>query len=434
MILNNPLIEILMKIQEEFLHFIWKNKLFDTNQLKSKQGDLIEIIHPGIQNTDAGPDFFNSKIKINNTTWVGTVEIHVKSSDWEKHNHQNNKAYDNVVLQVVLEDDKPIFRSNNELIPTIELKFESKYYKNYNVLLENQLWISCQNDIDRIDPFIFSHWLTNLTIERLERKSKYIIEELHKNNNHWEETFYQIVARSFGSKTNADPFEWLAKSLPIGVLTKHKNSLFQIEALLFGQAGFLDEFFKDEYYKNLKKEYEFLQKKHNLKPIEKHLWKFLRLRPLNFPTIRLAQFAQLISKSSSLFSKIIESKTFQELINLFDVETSEYWKNHYKFGKASVEKNKKLGKSAIHLLIINTVIPFYFVYGLQKDNQFYKNKAIKFLEAIPPETNSIINNWKKLGIKVENAYISQALLQLKNEYCNEKKCLNCQIGNKIIIQ
>ena len=423
-----------LKIPEEFLHFLWKNKLYYNENLETSLGEKIKIINPGLKNNDAGPDFFNAKIKINNTTWAGNVEIHINSSDWEKHNHNKNKDYDSVILQVVLNNDKPIYRSNNEIIPTVEIKYNNKYFENYNALLENQLWIACEKNLPFVEEFIFTHWLTNLTAERLERKSTEIIKKLNSNNNHWEETFYQQLARSFGSKTNAEPFEWLAKSLPVKILAKHKDNIHQIEALLYGQAGFLNEPMGHEYYLNIKKEYEYLQKRHGLKPLQKHIWKFLRLRPLNFPTVRIAQFAQLIYKSSRLFSKIIESKSIEELYNLFNVSTSLYWKNHYNFNKTSKTSEKKPGKAFINGILINTVIPFYFVYGIKKDNQYYKNKALKFLEHLPPESNSIISKWKELGIKVENAYISQALLQLKNEYCNRKKCLNCQIGNKIIIQ
>ncbi|MBN2519029.1 MAG: DUF2851 family protein [Bacteroidales bacterium] len=423
-----------MKVTEEFLHFIWKNKLFQQEKLYTSQNEKVEIINTGIHNFDAGPDFFNAKIKTGNTTWAGNVEIHINASDWISHKHHENMAYDNVILQAVYNRDTEIYRKDKSVIPTIELKFNNDYLKNYKTLLENQYWIACEKEIKNLDLFIIKHWLTNLTVERLTNKSDYIEKRLNSNNNHWEETFYQLIARSFGSKTNSDPFEWLAISLPMSVLAHYKNDLFQIEALLFGQAGFLSDQKDDEYYNSLKKEYGYLQKKHQLKPLQKHIWKFLRLRPLNFPTIRIAQFAGLIHKSSALFSKILESASIEELESLFNVEASGYWKNHYNFGTNTTEKTKSLGDYAIQSIFINTIIPFYFVYGEKKGNQFYKNKAIRFLEKLPPEKNSIISSWKDLGIIPENAFESQALLELKNNYCNRKNCLNCQIGNKIIIQ
>lgn len=275
-------------------------------------------------------------------------------------------------------------------------------------------------------------WLDRLLVERLERKTAYVEELLEKNKNNWEETFYQIIARNFGFKTNAEPFEQLARSLPLITLAKHKNNLMQIEALLFGQAGLLEKDFEDEYPNKLKKEYLFLQKKHSLNPVQNESWKFLRMRPASFPTIRIAQFAQLIFSSVHLFSKILVAKNVEELEHLFDLKLSNYWQTHYVFDKASVKRNKKLGKSAIHLLVINTIAPFLFLYGKRKDNEDYKEKAFQLLEEIKPEKNSIITKWKALGMEPESAYQTQALLQLKNEYCTKKRCLECAVGNAIL--
>jgi hypothetical protein len=421
-------------MKEEFLNYIWKYKLYKSGNLKTTAGQKVEIIKTGTHNFDSGPDFFNAKIKIDDTIWIGNVEVHINSSDWHSHNHHKNKAFDNVVLQVVYHHDKEVFRTNGELIPTLELKFDKRLVDNYENLLLSNLWIPCEKDISKVDKFIVDQWIGKLAIERLEEKSKRIDDLLLQFNTNWETVFYVQLAHNFGFKLNSEPFELLAKSLPLSYLAKHKNSLLQIEALLFGQAGFLNDPDGDEYYKSLQKEYQFLKSKFNLKPIEKHLWKFLRSRPGNFPTIRIAQFAMLIFKSSALFSKIIESKKINEIKELLLVETSGYWKTHYLFNKESITKIKSLGGSSVDVLIINTVIPFMFVYGKQNGNESIKQKALDFFEKIRSEKNSILESWQRIGINSDNALSSQALIHLKNKYCDNKNCLNCQLGNQIIIK
>ncbi|MCD4747653.1 MAG: DUF2851 family protein [Bacteroidales bacterium] len=420
---------------EEFLHYIWKYRLFD-NDITLFSGENIEVISVGEHNTDAGPDFFNAKIKIDNTTWAGNVEIHINASDWNKHGHQSDKAYDNIILHVVYNNDEIIKRKNNEIIPAIELKgkFNDKLFFRYKDFMNNKNWIPCRNLIQSVDMFLINNWLERLLIERLERKAEIIKESLELNNHNWEQTFYQYLACNFGFKLNAEPFELLAKSLPIKCLAKHKNNLFQLEALLFGQAGLLNKKFNDEYPRKLQSEYNFLKKKFSLKSIDSYLWKFLRLRPSNFPTVRIAQFAGLIFKSSGLFSKIIESNNAEKIIRLFNISCSEYWDTHYIFDKPSVKRRKKFGDSAVNLLMINTICPFLFVYGREKDNEIFIDRALKFMEQISGEKNSIITKWEMLGLNVKSAFNTQALLELKNNYCNNKKCLNCRIGNFLLRQ
>lgn len=422
-----------MKISEEFIQFIWKNRLFEDSSLKTTEHEKLEILETGVQNFNAGPDFLNARVKIGNTLWAGNIEIHINSSDWHKHEHGRDKAYSNVILHVVVNHDMEIYRSESEKIPTIKINYKPKLFDNYLQLVDAEKWIPCQSEINKVDNFFVTHWISKLTIERLENKANSIKEQLLENNNHWEEVFYRQIARNFGYKINAEPFEWLAKSLPINIIAKHKNNISQIEALLFGQAGFLEKELEDDYFKMLKKEYDFLKHKYRLKPLQEHLWKFLRLRPLNFPTVRIAQFAQLINQSSGLFSKILESKEIKSIHSLLEVSTSEYWQSNYSFSSKSKPMNKKLGAATKNSIIINTIVPFLFVYGELKDNQYYKNKSIEYLEQTQPESNSTISKWEKIGIMAENAYITQALLQLKNMYCDKKKCLNCLIGNKIIV-
>lgn len=420
-------------MKEEFLHYIWKYKLYTSRNLKTTNGQSIEILNPGIHNFDSGPDFFNAKIKIDDTIWCGNVEVHINSSDWFSHNHNTNKAYDNVILQVVYHHDKEVFRTDGQLIPTMELKFDKRLLNNYENLIQSKLWIPCEKDISKIDPFIINQWIDKLAIERLEEKSNRINELLNQQNGNWENAFYIQLAQNFGFKLNSAPFELLAKSLPLIYLGKHKNNQLQLEAMLFGQAGFLNDAVGDDYYKSLQQEYQFLKSKFNLKPIEKHLWKFLRSRPGNFPTIRIAQFAMLVYKSTALFSKIIESAKIDEVKELLQVEPSDYWATHYQFNKESVKKTKSLGETSVDVLIINTIIPFLFVYGKQTGNETIKQRALDFLEKIKSEKNSIVDTWRNIGIRSDNALSSQALIHLKNNYCNTKNCLNCQFGSQIIL-
>ena len=418
---------------EEFLQYIWKYSLFEQDNLIADTGDKIEILKPGDQNINAGPDFLNSTIRIDNIKWAGNVEIHVNSSDWIKHNHKKYKVYDSVILHAVLNNDQIIKRTNGEIIPTVELRFNKSVYKIYSRLISSELWIPCQNEIGKIDEFILNCWLNVLSIDRLELKTHSVYTTLKNTRYNWEETFYVHLARNFGFNINSMPFEMLAKSLPLKYLLKHRNNLMQIEALLFGQAGFLsDNLIEDDYCRLLKSEYKFLQRKFQLNHIDYNIWRFLRLRPRNFPTIRIAQFAALVYNSSGLFSKIIECESLTQLKQYFNIKTSEYWHNHYVFGKESEERPKCIGDEAFQIIVINTIVPFVFAYGKYNGKEKLKERAINFLTEIPSENNSIIRKWAKLGIISKNAFYSQALLQLKNKYCHYKECLNCQIGSKII--
>lgn len=419
---------------EEFLHHIWENRLFLAEGLKTTAGQQLEIIDPGKRNSNAGPDFFNAKVKMGDTIWAGNIEIHTKASDWNKHNHQHDKAYDNVILHVVEKADEAITRTNGKEIPTFVLQYPEHLSKNYRHLLDAQTWIPCADRFHRIDPIVLQLGFNRLMIERLENKTEEIISRLEQNNNDWNETFYQMLARMFGFKVNAVPFELLAKSLPAGILAKHRNNLFQLEALLFGNAGLLNkQLLGDDYFLQLREEYSFLYKKYRLKPIEEHLWKFLRLRPVNFPTVRIAQLAALIQGKEALFSKILESKNMEQIRALFQVKASDYWDTHYNFNKTSKRKAvKELGDASAQILIINVVVPFLFVYGEKQNQQHLKNRALDLLEQLPAERNSIVKKWSDLGIKARSAFESQSLLQLKNRYCDQKKCLNCQIGVKLV--
>ncbi|MFZ4401252.1 MAG: DUF2851 family protein [Bacteroidales bacterium] len=419
---------------EEFLHYLWRYKLLN-GELKLSDDEKLEILNSGMQNTDAGPDFFNAKIRIGETLWAGNVEIHIKASDWYLHQHQNDKSYDSIILHVVYQNDIEVKRQNGNKIPTLIAKdyFDQNLFLSYQEFISNKNWIACENSISNATAFIINSWLERLLIERIERKTLEIKSKLITNNNNWEVTFYQLLAKNFGSNLNSFPFELLANSIPIHLLSKHKNSLFQLEALLFGQSGLLNDEFIDRYPLELYNEYTFLRKKYNLQPIAGHLWKLLRLRPASFPAIRISQFADLIYHSQHLFSKIVETENLAEIYNIFQINASEYFNTHYTFdAKIHKAKSKLIGKNTIDLLIINTVVPFLFLYASEKDEKKYQDKALKFLEQIKSEENSIIKKWINIGITVDNAFKSQALLELKNNYCNSKKCLQCSIGNSLL--
>lgn len=418
---------------EDFLHFVWKYKALNLSELKTLEGDPVQIIKTGEHNQDAGPDFFNARIKIGNTIWAGNIELHLKSSDWRKHLHNNNGNYNNLILHLVYEKDEDIAHTGKP-VATAELKnlIDKNLLNKYNQLLYAKQWIPCANQFNTVPSFVLNNWLERLLIERLERKAKTISSLLELNKNNLEETFYIHLARNFGMKVNAVPFELLAKSLPNSFLGKHKSSLFQVEALLFGQSGLLEKQFKDDYPIQLKKEYLFLQKKFSLQPIEGHLWKFLRLRPVNFPTVRIAQLASLIHNSSGLFSKIMEAQKVEELRKLLSAETSGYWNTHFVFDKESTAQKKNLGTVAIDNIIINSIVPFLFVYAEYKGAEEYKDRAVALLEQLKSEQNNIIEKFTELGIKSLHASNSQSLLELKNEYCSFKKCLNCGIGISLL--
>ncbi len=421
-------------MQEEFIAYIWENRLFNMSNLTTTEGESLEIINTGKRNSNSGPDFFNAQIKIGYTLWAGNIEIHQKASDWEKHNHTKDKAYDNVILHVVEKSDKKVFRNNGSVIPTLELSWSEEYNNNYNRLINSKNYIACQNEFHRIDPLFIKIGFHSLMIERLEEKTNEIIFKLKENNNNWNETFYQLLAQIFGFKINSIPFLLLAKAVPYKILSRHKNNLFQIESLLFGASGLLnEELTGDKYFLDLRNEFGFLYKKYKLKSVEAHLWKFMRLRPVNFPTIRISQLAGLIHNSQGLLSKITETEKLDKLRALFKVKATDYWDSHYRFNISSSEKKvKELGDLSVNSIIINVVIPFLFVYGETQNLSHLKDRSLTLLENIPPENNSIIRKWASLGVIPRSAFDTQALIQLKSRYCENRRCLYCPIGNKIL--
>lgn len=422
-------------MNEKLLHFIWKFRLFEQNNLFTTEGEKVEIVHQGTHNTDAGADFQNAKIRIGKTLWAGNIEIHINSKDWFVHKHEQDASYNNVILHVVNESaGKIASRKSGEIIPTLELKsrINSNTLYRYEELAKRIAWIPCAKFFKEIDEFTAKNFLERLLIERLETKVEQINLLLAASENDWENVMFQMIGRYFGASINKEPFFLLAKSLPVKVWAKHQNDLLQMEALLFGQAGFLEEKFDDEYPNQLRKEYLYLKRLHNLQPLKKEVWKFLRLRPSNFPTLRFAQLAALMHKEVKLFSKILDAKNAKAIHQLFEVDVSDYWQSHYQFDKSSKKVNSHLGFSMKNILLINAIAPVLFAYGKYKDNEAYCDKAIALLEKCEAESNSIVTGWKKLNLTAANAYETQAMLQLKNEYCDKFRCLNCAIGTKIL--
>ena len=418
---------------ENLLHYVWKHRLYHTENLSTLDGVPFEIIDPGIHNTDTGPDFFNAKIKMNDKIWVGNIEIHTYSSDWYKHRHEKNKAYNSVILHVVEYVDELEIRDQNErAIPQWVMNVPGKIKENFLYFLRNDSSIPCLGWISSIPEIYIRDWMSALLLERLERKARDLQELLEKSRFDWNEVFYTVLARNFGFGINNDAFERLAQSLPLKIILKHQDSEIQTEALLLGQAGLLDDDNNEEYFQKLQKEYLFLKKKYKLQALEKHLFKNLRIRPSNFPHIKIVQLAHIIRRRQGVFSQILEIDNPANLYPLFDTEISEYWKSHSHFGKASFARDRKMSLRTIDLLLINCLIPVLFVYGKQKDTEKYRERAFSLLEALKAEKNFITKLFARAGIKIENAADSQALIQLKREYCEKKKCIFCRIGHKLL--
>ena len=419
---------------ETLLHYVWKHKLYENDKLLTEEGISFEVIDPGMYNLNAGPDFFNAKIRMDGKIWVGNIEIHTASSDWYKHQHEKNKAFDSVILHVVESIDVTnVCDTTGRLIPQWMIQVPERIRKSYLFLSDRDVSIPCLGKIHGIPEIYLSDWKNALLIERLERKTNALLQLLQEYKNDWNEVFYITLSRNFGFGINNDAFERLAKSLPLKIIQKHQNSITQVEALFLGQAGLLDtEESEDTYLLELQKEYAFLRKKFNLNPLEPHIFKSLRIRPNNFPHIKIVQLAGIIRKQQGLFSNVIAFAELEPLYSLFISETAEYWLTHYRFEKASVKRVKNLGLSAIQLLVINTIVPLFFAYGKNKNLETYPERALQFLESLNPESNSIITLFSHSGIKIQNAYDSQALMQLKREYCEQKKCMYCRIGHQLL--
>ena len=416
-------------MNEKLLQYIWQFQCFNLHQLQTTDGEVILILQPGSNNSNQGPDFKDAKIKIGDTTWAGHVELHILSSDWQAHKHSSDENYKNVILHVVWQNNIDLQLS----FPVLELhdKVPKVLLSRFDELMQATDFIPCQHSLQLVTPIIWDSWKQRMLVERLQEKSKLVQAYLHLNNNNWEETFWWQLAKNFGLKVNSGSFEKIARSVSVNLLAKHKNHIHQLEALLFGQASLLTAEFVDDYMVMLQKEYRFLQKKYQLQPIQDSLF-FLRMRPSNFPTVRLAQLAMLVHNSSHLFSKIKEADSIKTVKKLLDITANDYWHYHYMPDEQSAYKEKKIGAQMIDNILINTIIPTLFTYGYLLNEAPYKDRALQWMEQVAAEKNSITKGFEAIGVTNLNAFDSQALLQLKNNYCTKKRCLECAIGNKIL--
>lgn len=423
-------------MQEDFLHYLWKLKKFETLNLQTTKGEQVVIQNVGTHNYHTGPDFFNAQLIIAGQLWAGNVEIHIKSSDWYVHNHEVDPNYDNVILHVVWEHDTPVFRKDNSEIPTIQLKnyVSQVALNNYAKLFNSkQTWINCENSITNVNPFIVTNWLERLFFERLESKAKAIEAILKASNNNWEAVLFKLLAKNFGLKVNGDAFFSLANSFDFSVVRKQQSNLQGLEALFFGQAGLLDQDIQEAYYIALQKDYAFLKQKFKIDNTSVSPFQFFRLRPPNFPTIRLSQLANVYHLHQNVFSKVIASDSVADIYKLFSVSTSPFWESHYTFDKVSSARKKHITKSFVDLLLINTIIPLKFCYAKQQGKSI-EEEIVNLMQQLNPEKNGIVDKFASLKVVSESALESQAIIQLKNLYCDKNRCLKCAIGNTILAQ
>lgn len=422
-------------MNEAFLQYVWQHQLLDSS-LVSVDGQPVVVERAGMLNENSGPDFIDARLLINGVRWAGNVEVHIKSSDWDLHHHTDDKAYNNVILHVVYVHDKPIFLENGQQPPVVELKnfISEVVWNNYETLSNppESLPIPCASRIGEISDFRLKSYLDRLLVERLQQKSGRIKQMLSESKGSWETCCYWSVAHYFGGKANSFAFELLAKSTPLTLLARYKGNRTKVEAILFGQAGLLDGCFEDEYPRMLQVEYEALRKGFGLTPISNYLWKFFRLRPSSFPTLRISQFASLVSNSTALFSRLLNCDSAKDILALFDSKSSDYWTSHYHFDKPSKVEEKRVGRMLADTLVVNAWAPLLFEYGVQHGSQDLKDRAVELLGQVQPEKNNVMTMWSDCGVKAASAADSQALLQLYNNYCKDRRCLNCQLGYCLI--
>ncbi|MDY5009224.1 MAG: DUF2851 family protein [Sodaliphilus sp.] len=419
---------------EKLMQYVWKHRLWRSEDMVTNTGKKVRVVDPGLLNTDAGPDFFNAKIEIDGHMWVGNVEMHYRATDWKRHRHDSDKAYDSVILHVVAKDDAPVRRTNGELIPQLVLEVSPQFNADYASLVGATIEVPCATKIKQVPHLTIVEWVEGLAFERLHGKVERIHQLLDSFNGSWEDVCYVTLARNFGFGINNDAFERLARRTPLRLLGKHSDSVLQIEALLFGQAGMLDaqKPGMDSYYNQLCTEYAFLSNKFQLTPMEKESWKLFRIRPQNFPYRRIAMLAQFIEGGFRMMNRILEAEGEKEMRSLFEVELSGYWTKHYTFGKPNERATATLSRSSIDIILINTVAPLLYAYGELTGNYEMTDKAIKLLEDLRAESNSIVSHFVAYGIDCPDALTSQALVQLKREYCDARKCIYCKIGHHLL--
>ena len=427
-----------MQSMELLLHYCWKHKMWPLQGLETTDGRVVEVLDPGLHNHNAGPDFFNAKLKIGGTLWVGNVEIHDKSGDWYLHGHDKDAHYNNVVLHVVEMADREVQTQEGNFVPQMVLKVPDNVRENYEELLRTDAYPPCYRIIPKLTPLLVHSWMAALQTERLEQKTVAIAERAQKAGGSWEDAYFITLARNYGFGINGDAFEEWARHIPLQAVGKHRDDLFQIEAIFLGQAGLLelstipDSYQKDAlnegYFAKLRNEYQYLAHKFSLQPMDVNLWRFFRLRPQNFPHIRISQLANLYFSRKAGLSDLLECRDVVSFAEMLRTQVTPYWETHYTFGSESVHNAKHLSPFSINLLLINTCIPMMFAYGRHAMREELCDRAFDFLEQLKAENNHIIRMWKEVGLDVKSAGDSQALIQLKREYCDKRDCLRCRIG------
>jgi Protein of unknown function (DUF2851) len=414
-------------MNERLLQFIWQHQYFNKEQLQTNTGETVQVIFQGSYNTNQGPDFLNARISIGNIQLAGTVELHLRTRDWQAHGHTGDEHYNNVILHVVWEHDG----TDDEIVLELKGRVANSLLNRYTELMQQQEQIPCKHFLNSISDLVWISWKERLMAERMQQKTNHIYLLLQQTNRHWEEVFWRMLSRNFGTPLNSDALEAVAQSIPVSILAKHKNQIHQLEALLLGQAGLLESDFEDAYAVMLQKEYRYLKKKHGLQLIHQPLH-FLRMRPSNFPTVRLAQLAMLVHQSSHLFSKLMEAESLNDIKKMFNVTANDFWHTHYTLHEASAFKKKNLGVTMVENILINTIVPMLFVYAAEHDAPQIQQKAINWLQQLSKENNRITRLWEDAEAPHTNAFDSQALLYLKKQYCDVKRCLNCAVGNSIL--
>ncbi|MCX6270001.1 MAG: DUF2851 family protein [Bacteroidetes bacterium] len=418
---------------EEFIHYLWRFQLIKL-PLKTVYGEEVAVLHTGQLNTDAGPDFLDARIRIDNTLWAGDVELHVKSSDWHHHGHSDDRSYDGVILHVVYLHDSDVERPDRQLIPSLELKgtFDELLFEKYEGFLTSLGWIPCERSLTGVHPGRWQPWLYHLATERIGRRSLWIDRLFTSNNGHAELTLYHCLGTGFGQKINTTPFEWLVKSVDVKTVMRLQDDLLQLEALFFGQAGFLEGSFSENYPLELKEQYSFLQRKFDLRPLLPHVWKFLRMRPSGFPTLRIAHWAVFVHHHIDKLNQIPRIEKGIDLLPYFEQETSAYWQNHYHFERKSTGSVKRLGMDSVLAIILNSILPFLYVKAVRMGDKAAASRAVTMMESFQAEDNAVVRGWINAGVPCHTALESQALLELKNQYCDRKNCLHCSIGSELI--
>lgn len=424
------------ELPEDFLHFVWSQGLFKKSGIQTQSGESIYITSVGVHNQDAGPDFENARLTIDGIEWIGSVEIHIKSSDWYAHQHENDHRYENVVLHVVLEDDRDVIRKDGTIIPCLELHglIRNSVINNYELLNSKLQDVPCQDQFEYIDRLKKLATLDRMVVERLEEKSEVIFKNLESCNGDWRELTYRLLSQTMGYKVNSDSMLELAERISYKQLRKHRNNLLQLEAMLFGVSGLLSTKYHDEYIESLKSEFDFLKVKYQYQELSPISWKFSRMRPANFPTLRIAQLAALVHQQDDLFSTFVEANSLKEVDEMLKIQQSEYWQCHVLPDQKTQERFKGMGKDIRTRIIINTIVPLTFAYGMHHRKEHYKDKAVNWLESLPAENNKIIRNWNNIGLPIKTALDSQAGIQLMTRHCHKKKCLQCPIGMDILSQ